>query len=167
MYETGYEMTARTLKIPYIQTCEAFSNIYDCYLTLSCCGAMDDVAIRDAMQRLNESLGKLVKPSSNFTELAALPMFRALVPANDEGYARFVRAVPALYANGPDFAAEKQWIQEEYDKTRTLLGGERTAVMGAGRASAAKIRRSQVLVVAPDSKSGSYAYMDEEVSRFE
>ncbi|MGI5849504.1 MAG: hypothetical protein ACOX8Q_05505 [Christensenellales bacterium] len=167
MYETGYEMTARNLKIPYIQTCEAFANIYNCYLTLSCRSTLDDVAIQHAIKDLREAMGKLVKPSSNFTELAALTMFRALIPATDAGYARFVQAVPALHTNGPDFAAEKQRVQEEYDKVCGLISAEKETIICAGNESAEKIRRAQVMVVAPDSKSGSYTYMDEEVIRFE
>ncbi|MGI6168721.1 MAG: hypothetical protein ACOYI4_03255 [Christensenellales bacterium] len=167
MYETGYEMTARNLKIPYIQTCEAFSNIYNCYLTLSCCSLTNETLIQNTMKDLAESMGKLVKPSSDFTELSALPMFRALIPATDEGYAHFVRAVPALYANGPDFTAERQRVQQEYDETDSLLSGKKETVVRAGNESAAKIRRAQVVVIAPDSKAGSYTYMDEEVMGFE
>ncbi len=167
MYETGYEVTAQNLKVPYIQTREAFSNIYNCYLTLSCCSALDDVAIRNTLQNLGESLGKLRKPSTDFEELAALPVFRTLIPAGDAGYARFVRAVPLLAANGPDFSAEKEAIKEEFEKTMALLSGEEAAVESAGRANLAKVRRSQVLAVAPDTKSGSYSYMEEEVMSFE
>lgn len=167
MYETGYEMTARNRKIPYLQTCEAFANIYHCYLTLSCSSTLNHVTIQHALKDLKESMGKLTKPSPDFTELAALPMFRALVPATDAGYARFVRAVLALYENGPDFEAEKQQIQEEYENVQALLSMEKETIVNAGNESAAKIRRAQVVVVAPDSKSGGYTYIDEEVVRFE
>jgi hypothetical protein len=167
MYETGYEMTARNLKIPYIQTCEAFSNIYNFYLTLSCVSVTNSALIQSTMKDLGEAMGKLVKPSSDFTELSALPMFRALIPATDEGYARFVRAVPALYADGPDFAAEKQRVQQEYDEIGSLLSEKKETVIRAGNESAAKVRRAQVMVIAPDTKSGSYTYIDEEVMRFE
>ncbi|MGI6174760.1 MAG: hypothetical protein ACOYJC_01090 [Christensenellales bacterium] len=166
MYETGYEMTARNLKIPYIQTCEAFANIYNCYLTLSCISAANEALIQSTRKDLNESMAKLVKPSPDFTELSALPMFRALIPATDAGYARFVRTVPVLHTNGPDFTDEKQRIQEEYDKTHPLLSAEKEVIVRAGNESAAKIRRAQVVVVSPDSKSGSYTYIDEEVMRF-
>lgn len=167
MYETGYEMTARNLKSPYIQTYEAFSNIYDCYVTLSCCSADDAVTIKSAMQDLRESLGKLARPLSDFAGLAALPKFRDLIPATDAGYNRFVEAVPRLSAEGPDFAAEKRHVQEEFEKAAASLSSEKEAVMEAGRANREKVRRSQVLVIAPDSKSGAYSYENEEVMGFE
>ncbi|NLA25839.1 MAG: hypothetical protein GX878_00430, partial [Firmicutes bacterium] len=151
----------------YIQTREAFAGIYNCYLTLSCCSALDDVAIRNTLQNLREALGKLRKPATDFEELAALPAFRALIPASDAGYARFVRTVPLLTANGPDFAAEKERIKEEFEQTLALLSGEKAAVKSAGRANLAKVRRSQVLAVAPHTKAGSYSYMEEEVTGFE
>lgn len=167
MYETGYEVTARNLKIPYIQTYEAFSAIYDCYLTLSCCIATDKTVIENTMKELKEHLAKLTKPSSDFSELAARPAFRALIPATDAGYARFVRAVPQLAQKGPDFEAEKQEIQKEFKQALKLLKSEQAAVKGAGKTNRAKVKRSQVLVVAPDTKSGSYSYADEEVTSFE
>lgn len=167
MYETGYEQTAQNLKIPYIQTYEAFCTVYDCYVTLSCCSSADDALIKSTMQSLNTSLNKLVKPSSDFTQLAEMQTFRELIPANEEGYARFVRTVPRLSASGPDFAAEKQRIQEEIEKTHALITAEKDTVMKAGREHFAKIKRAQVLVVAPDSKDGGYTYIDEEVMSFE
>lgn len=170
MYVTGYEMTARNLKMPYIQTWEAFSTIYDCYVTLSCCSAADKVAIKSALKDLREALGRLTKPSAEFAALAALPRFRRLIPATDEGYRGFVEAVPRLASQGSDFAAEERQIEAELAKTRTLLSSnpaEKEAVEESGRDNFAKVKRSQVLVLAPDSKDGRYTYSGEEVMDFE
>ena len=167
MYVTGYEMTARNLKIPYIQTWEAFSTIYDCYVTLSCCSAADKVAIKSALQDLREALGKLTKPSADFAVLAALPRFRRLIAATDEGYRRFVEAVPRLAAQGADFSAEERQIGEDLRKTSASLPAENQAVKEAGRDSYGRVRRAQVLVLAPDSKDGRYTYTGEEVMNFE
>lgn len=167
MYETGYETRVQNLKIQYIQTYEAFINIYDAYLTLSSCSIIDTITIRDGLQEMQSALNKLVKPSSDFNELANLPMFRALIPVNDRGYSRFVKKVASLSEGGADFQGEKKQIQVEYEQVKGELGSYRASIMEAGKINAAKIKRSQVLVLAPQSKFGSYEYIDEVVTDFE
>ena len=167
MYETGYEQTAQNLKIPYIRTYEAFARIYECYLTLSCCNAIDESRIESTRKNLNESLAVLSKPSPDFAVLAAMDRFRELVPANDEGYARFVNAVPRLSANGPDFGAERKQIEEEFSEMVRMLSTEKGAVMEVGKRNMAKCKRSEVIVIPPDSKDGAYTYTGEEATDYE
>ena len=167
MYETGCEQTAMNLKIPYIRTYEAFAQIYECYLILSCCNVHDERKIKSTIKNLNDSLTKLSKPSSDFAALAALDKFRELIPANDEGYACFVKAVPRLSANGPDFGAERKQIEEEFASMLEILSSEKNAVMETGKINRAKYKRSEVIVIPPDSKDGTYTYAGEEVTDYE
>lgn len=167
MYETGYEQTAKNIKIQYIQTYEAFADVFDCYLTLSGSVAGDEVVIQGALRDLNEALSRLVKPSADFTELAVLPRFRKLIPANDVGYSNFVRAVPLLQAKGPDFVAEMQQLKADFERTLPLIAPEQETLKNAAQVNLKKIKRSQVLVTPPIARSGGYVYSDEEVTAYE
>ena len=169
MYETGYEIAAHNLKIQYIQTYEAFCSIYDHWLTLCCCNALDEAVLTHALNDLRGEFGKLTKPSADFAVLAVMPKFRELIPATDAGYARFVREVTELAASGPNHGAERVRVQGEIDEAQAFLANvaNRQAVMAAGQAGREKLRRAQVIVVSPSSKAGAYTYLDEEVAGFE
>lgn len=166
MYETGYERTALNLKIPYIQTYEAFCDIYDNYLLLACCNAEDTAGIDSALKNLNEALGKLTKPAQDFVQLAGLQKFRELIPANDQGYARFVQAIKEISQNGIHYQQEKREIEEEFKEAQQLIATEGDIIRTLGEKNIKKVKRSQVVVVPPDSPSGSYSYRDEEVMPF-
>lgn len=166
MYETGYERTALNLKVPYIQTCEAFCDIYDSYLLLSCCNSDDQSAINGALRNLSDALAKLAKPAADFAQLAGLERFRQLIPANDRGYTRFVQTVNQISASGVDYGQEKRKIDEELKEVQQLVAADASVIKKRGQENLKIARRSQVVVVPPDSASGSYSYRDEEVMPF-
>jgi hypothetical protein len=171
MYETGYEQTAQNLKILYVQTWEAFADIYRCYAKLACVRANNDLVIADTMKDLKAAQARLVKPSTDFAQLAANAAFRRLVPANDEGYARFAKAVPQLLAYGPSHEAEKRQLDERYSEIKAWLAGADRAVIwrmeAAGQRMRAKMRKARVMAVAPNVKAGHYSFVEEEVYRMD
>ena len=166
MYDTTYVTKAQNLKVQYMQTYEAFIDVYNFYLTLSCTNVIDDVVVRDGIKDMKIALSQLIKPSSNFNELANLPRFRALIPVNDESYACFVNFIAKFNEQAVDFTEEKEEIQAEYDKTLALLANYENTIKAAGKTNLAKIKRSLVLAVAPQAKLGCYRYIDEEVTEF-
>lgn len=167
MYETGYEQVAQSLKGQYSQTYQAFAKLHDCYLALAASVASDKGAIQEALRDLRQTLTRLVKPSADFSELAAMTSFRRLVPANDLGYTRFIQAVPILADQGADYAEEERRIQAEYEQAVSLLDSHKETIIAAGQANQKRTQLSQVLAVAPASKSGGYTYSDEEVRAVE
>lgn len=167
LYETGYETRARNLKIPYLTSLEAWTKIYQAYLTLTSRSALDQTGIKEGQKELQEALGQLQKPSDRWQDLAHLPAFRAMVPAQDSGYQAFLQALPQLINQGPDYQGESQAIENLYQETLAQLSQEAQAVMAVGRANQAKVRRAQALAKAPSSKTGSYQFSEEEVKGFE
>lgn len=167
MYETGYERTAQNLKIPYVQTWESFGDIYRCYVKLACVRADNDVVIADTVKDLKAAAARLVKPSTDFTVLATNAAFRRLVPANDEGYARFVAAVPRLLAYGPSYETEKRHIDEQYSEITTWMAGAGPAAIqqmeAAGQRMRGRMRKARVIAVAPGARTGQYRFIEEEV----
>ncbi|MDL2214262.1 hypothetical protein LJB76_01725 [Clostridia bacterium OttesenSCG-928-O13] len=167
MYETGYEQTAQNLKTLYVQTWEAFADIYRCYAKLACVRANNDMAITDTMKDLKAAVGRLAKPSTDFAQLAADAAFRRLVPANDEGYARFVEAVPRLLTHGPSYETEKRQIDESYSEIKSWLAGADKSVIQRMEANGQRMqgcmRKARVIAISPGSKSGRYSFVGEEV----
>ncbi len=166
MYETGYEVRARNLKQPYLETLEAFSAIYRAYLTLEGLSALDSVGRKSAIGDLRSALSQLKKPSSHFEELANLPAFRRLVEADETGYRIFVQAIPRLATQEPDLAATLEAIEAEFKQTLEGLPTLQNAVKAAGQANAGRIRRAQALAQAPSSRQGDYQFSQEEVMPF-
>ena len=166
MYETGYEVRARNLKQPYLETLEAFSALYRAYITLSGLSALDSTGRESALKDLREALGRLRKPSDVFKELALLPNFRRLVEADDAAYGLFVQAIPRLAAEGPDLREELEGIEAEFERTRAGLPALQDPVKRAGKANAGRIRRAQALAQAPSSPRDSYQFSQEEVEAY-
>ena len=167
MYETGYEVRARNLKQPYLETLEAFSAIYRAYLTLSGLSALDSTGRESALKDLREALGRLRKPSAVFEELAWLPAFRRLVEADDAAYGLFVQAIPRLAAGeDPNLSEELEAIEIELRRTLAGLPALQDPIKRAGRANAGRIRRAQALAQAPPSRAGNYQFSQEEVKSY-
>ncbi len=167
MYETGYEQTAQSLKIRYVQTWEAFADIYRCYVNLACIRADNELVIADTMKDLHAAVARLAKPSTDFTQLAANAVFRRLIPANDEGYARFVEAVPRLLAHGPSYEAGQRHINESYEQIKAWLTDANSAVIqqmeATGQRMRDKLRKARAIAVPPNSKAGQYRFIEEEI----
>lgn len=171
MYETGYEQTAQNLKILYVQTWEAFADIYRCYVKLACIRANNDLVIDETMKDLMAAVDRLAKPSTDFTVLAANTAFRRLVPINDEGYARFAAAVPLLLAHAPSYEIEKRHIEGKYDEVKAWLAGADRATIqqmeATGERMRGRLRKARTIVVPPDSKAGRYSFTDDEVYKID
>ena len=167
MYETGYEQTAQKLKILYVQTWEAFADIYRCYAKLTCVRADNELVIVDTMKDLQAAAARLAKPSTDFIVLAKNAAFRRLIPANDEGYVRFVAAVPRLLVHGPSYEVEQSHINENYEQIKAWLAGTNRDVIrqieAAGQRMRDKMRKARVIAVPPNSKAGQYSFIEEEV----
>ncbi|MCL2041510.1 MAG: hypothetical protein FWG84_05650 [Bacteroidales bacterium] len=165
MYETGYDATVKNLKKAYFDTYNAFVRIFVAYFKLSCYSVLDKTTAI-TLDALRADFAALSKPSSDFAQLAALEKFRSLIPVTDAGYARFVKEAPILAANGPDYAAEKQSIEEELKALQQLVAAEKDAVAEAGRVNKQKMRQSQTIAVAPDSQTGAYTYIEEKTINY-
>lgn len=166
MYETGYEVRARNLKQPYLETLEAFSAVYRAYLTLSGLSTLDSTGRESALKDLREALGRLRKPSAVFEELAWLPAFRRLVEADDAAYGLFVQVIPRLAGGDPDLREELEAIETDLERTLVGLPALQDPIKRAGRANAGRIRRAQALAQAPSSREGSYQFSQEEVKSY-
>lgn len=166
MYELGYERKAMNLKIPYLETFEAFGRLYGHYLNLFHGNLADYTSADSALKDLRANLAKLLKPDSDFSVLSRSERFRQLIPVTDEGYKIFAEQVAGVAKSDPDFSYKKQAQEEEFKKAKEALKSEKTAVVEAGNYNKAGLKRSQVTVVAPDSKEGSYTYTNEEVKPF-
>lgn len=166
LYEVGYEVKARNLKQPYLETLEAFMAVYRAYVTLSGQSALDSDGRAAALGDLRSALGRLKKPSSAFETLAGLSTFRRLVEADDLAYEHFVQSVPRMAEQGLDVTHALEVIEKDLKETLSGLSGLTASIQAAGHATAGRQRRAQALAQAPSSRTGSYRFSQEEVQAF-
>lgn len=163
IYETGYEQAAQNVKIRYAKAIEAFCNAYNSYLTLCCSAANDTDAINSAKKDLNEAFEVFALLNKDFSVLASDPFMRKLIPANDEGYARFVREAPQIRASGIEYREELDKIAEQARSEWETMSKQKDSIRQTGKKNLEKVRKSRVTVVSPNVPDGKYSYIDEEV----
>lgn len=79
------------------------------------------------LPNIAESVKMLSKPSSDFTKLAALPSFRALIECSDEYYKEFTETIGKAISTGTldsiqwSVEAHKDEIEELWNKKETLF----------------------------------------------
>lgn len=93
IYTTGYEQTAQNIKNNYLNTMQAFADIFPSYVAYLCSG--EETHKSDILKFTNI----FTKPSNNFAELSKINSFRNLIPVDDKAYERFVIDISKLINN--------------------------------------------------------------------
>lgn len=163
IYEAGYERTAQNIKIKYSETIDAFCHIYEVYLILSCDTAGDNEDKKSYINEISSSLSKLSTPSSDFGRLANISKFRELIPANDQGYDKFVQSIINLTNFDYIHAEELTDINSESELAWDDLNTVKDLITLNGAEYLDTIKKSRVTVVSPEDENGTYKFIDEEV----
>ena len=118
IYASGYEQSAFKIKSDYINTMQAFSNIFVSYISYLC-----SEEEKDKNDILNQA-HNLIKPSTNFEELSKIQRFRNLVSLDDASYKKFVSDISSIlsgesietFNDGNDIDADLQEISDYKDQ---------------------------------------------------
>ena len=162
IYETGYGKIALDKKNDYLNTYYAFLEIYIAYLTLSCAMATDKDQINNTIKNIDESLKKLIMPSSNFDILVKDKNFRRLINANDIGYKSFGDEITSLSNKSKELEAEVGIMEKEFSDVWDVVLAGKEKIMETGISYIEGTKASGVIVISPKEKTGSYTF--EEVS---
>lgn len=93
IYSAGYEQTAQNLKAEYINTMQAFANIFPSFISYMC--TKENTHLED-IKKFNNQLSK---PSNDFISLSHIEKFRNLIPVNDAFYQDYVKKIVEILSD--------------------------------------------------------------------
>lgn len=148
IYVTGYEQTAQNIKSDYLNTMQAFANIFVSYVTYLC---SQDQTHKNDILNLSQNFKR---PSSNFRELANIEKFRLLIPLNDAAYQKFVADVSSILS-GNEISTFKNDDDADIEDDWSDISAYKDKIIEAGKRDGWNVNYEKVKVYAPDFDSAT------------
>ena len=156
-YEMGYEKKVAGVELRLNNQIDAFNRAYTAYIELLCCG-FDKGEIKRHQDDLIKAFTDMNNNGEPFGNLAAKESFRALVPANDMGFKKFVMEAPQLVNVAPDRSAEEAAFKNEFNRLWPILSQKKAQITEVGKGEMARVRYAACIAIPPKDKTGKYEF---------
>ncbi len=169
--EPGFYSKAGYLKGKYLEKMQDFVKLYMAYYQLKIAKAgSEGTYIEELNTYVNKlsSYSGLGKFDGDFAQVSRLKEYRALIPATDEGYDKFIEETEKFLITSPNYTEESKiashrtqeaWEEINKNKAEIILSLEENTI--------AKTKYALEIYLPPKDTAGSYSYVHEEVKDYE